>query len=233
MTPEQLRHHLRKIADPGDAESARHFMKTGPGESGAGLEFLGIRMPTLRALVPSCVGWPLSEVVALLQSRWHDERMFALLLLVRQFERGDATERQLIVDTYLAHTPHINSWALVDASTYFILGPWLEHRDRAILTTLAHSESLWERRIAMVSTLHFIRQNDFDTTLHLAKMLRNDPEDLMHKAVGWMLKEVAKRSPDTARAFLKAHATAMPRTMLRYAIEKFPAEERAAWRAHN
>ena len=157
--------------------------------------------------------------------------MLALLILVRQFKQGDESGKQSIVDAYLAHTHLINSWALVDASTYFILGPWLEKRDRSVLIALAQSESLWERRIAMVATLHFIRKNDFATTLQLAEHLLNDPEDLMHKAVGWMLKEVAKRSPDTARSFLETHAASMSRTMLRYAIEKFPPEERAAWRA--
>lgn len=217
------------MADPEIAEHSKGFFKTGPGEYGEGDQFLGIRVPVLRKQVAKFAATELKQVEKLLNSVYHEERLFALLLLVRQFSRGKEDEQARIYRFYLAHTQFINNWDLVDTSAYHIVGAYLENRDRKILYELAGSEDLWERRIAIIATFHFIRQNDFKDTLRLAKQLINDPEDLMHKAVGWMLREVGNRDAAREKDFLKKHYRKMPRTMLRYSIEKFPEAERKAY----
>jgi 3-methyladenine DNA glycosylase AlkD len=223
----QIRAHLRRLADSSVARSSQGFFKTGPGEYGTGDRFLGIRVPQLRKLVPVYQEAPLATVTLLLQSAWHEERLFALLLLDRKHERGDAATRSRIAKLYLAKRRFVNNWDLVDSSAHVILGPHLQNGDRRLLDRLARSRSLWDRRIAMLTTLCYIRQRDHRDALRIAALLINDKEDLIHKATGWMLREIGNRDPDVERAFLDVHAAHMPRTMLRYAIEKFPARERA------
>ena len=222
MTIDEIRLQLRKRANPTIAAHSLRFFKTGPGEYGEGDRFLGIRVPVLRKLARQCSGESLKEVENLLQSPWHEERLFALLRLVRRFETGPEAERRQICNLYLDNTRFINNWDLVDSSAYRILGPWLMERDRGLLHRLAGSDNLWERRIAVMATLHFIRHRQFDDTLKIACQLLDDTEDLIHKAVGWMLREIGKREQTVSEAFLHRHYRQMPRTMLRYAIERFP-----------
>lgn len=228
-----------------DEEKARHlarFFKTGPGEYAEGDIFWGIQVPSQRAVAKQFEDLPLAEVKKLLVAKVHEQRLVALLILVRQFERGDATIRKGIVDLYLAHTEHVNNWDLVDSSAPQILGAWLvEESDAspararaalAQLNRLAASSWLWDRRIAMVSTYAFIRAGRHAEATHLAERLLGDSHDLMHKAVGWMLRELGKRvDRKHLLAFLELHAARMPRTALRYAIEHLPEVERKAWLA--
>jgi 3-methyladenine DNA glycosylase AlkD len=202
------------------------YFRTGPGEYGEGDRFLGIRIPALRALVREYRGLPVDEAATLLRSPWHEARLLALLLLGDAYARGGAETREAIYRLYLASTAYINNWDLVDSSAPHIVGAHLEGRDRSVLDRLARSASLWERRIAILATQHFIRRGDFAPTLHIAEMLVDDRHDLIHKAVGWMLREVANRDRETAESFLRRHHATMPRTMLRYAIEKFPPDLR-------
>lgn len=221
-----LRSKLRRLASPVRARNLSWFFKTAPGEYGAGDQFIGIRVPVLRAFAREFRSLPLSNAVKLLQSPVHEERLLALILLVNAFERTDETERVEIYKLYLANLGHINNWDLVDVSAPRIVGPHLESRSRKILQRLAHSKNLWRRRVAILATFHFIRLGDFSDALRLAEWLLEDEHDLMHKAVGWMLREIGKRDVAALRQFLNQHAVRMPRTMLRYAIEKFPERER-------
>jgi 3-methyladenine DNA glycosylase AlkD len=174
----------------------------------------------------------LRQAVTLLHSEWHEERFMGLLLMENRFERaGEESLQEEIVKAYLANTRWVNNWDLVDASAPSILGAWLLARKRSVLTELVRSENLWERRIAIVSTLTLIRAGEFGDTLRLTERLLGDPEDLMHKACGWMLREVGKKDRDILISFLGKHSPLMPRTMLRYAIERFPQQERRAWLA--
>jgi 3-methyladenine DNA glycosylase AlkD len=218
---------VRALASPAKARAARRFFKTGPGEYGEGDRFLGVTMPELRALLPDTDALSESGVHALLHSEWHEERMLALLILVRRFQRAkDEPARASLVRLYLANTKWINNWDLVDCSAPQLLGAWLLERDPAPLRKLARSRSLWEQRIAIVATHAFIRDGSFELTLELCEKLLRHPHDLMHKACGWMLREVGKRDESVLRGFLDEHAAMMPRTMLRYAIERFAAGER-------
>ena len=220
------RQDLAALANPTDAAFLQRFFKTGPGEYGEGDLFRGIRVPVLRALVPQHADLALVDMLRLLKSKYHEDRLFALLLLVRRFERGDETARQRIVHAYLRHTRYINNWDLVDLSAPNIVGAWVVAHNLAILNRLVRSKLLWERRMAIVATLALIRQQRHATTLVLARKLLSDREDLLHKATGWMLREVGKRDQQALLAFLDRHATVMPRTMLRYAIERLPETER-------
>lgn len=218
---------LRKLANPQDAANLQRFFKTGPGEYGEGDVFLGIRVPAIRELAREFRGQvAVEEAVALLQSEVHEARMLALFLLVDVFQRGDESVRREVYRTYLAQTGRINNWDLVDLSAPQIVGGWLASRDRKPLYRLAASAALWERRIAVLATFTFIRQGDFADILALAERLLHDEHDLLHKALGWMLREVGKREAGALEAFLDRHATTMPRTMLRYAVEKFPEPRR-------
>ena len=217
-----VRKDVRGLASPPDAEFLLGFFKTGPGQYGEGDKFLGIRVPQLRQLARTHESLPHRQVVQLLRSRWHEERLLALLLMVGAYKRADASERDVIHQSYLDNTEYINNWDLVDASAEHIVGPHLDPRRFPLLGELAASDSLWERRIAIVAPFHWIRKGVFKPTLHVAKLLVNDSHDLIHKAVGWMLREVGKRDQDAEEAFLQAHYQAMPRTMLRYAIERLP-----------
>ena len=218
-----IRRQLGALGDPGAATALLRFFKTGPGEYGAGDCFRGIHVPALRALAKEHAGLPLPQVLRLLASRWHEDRLVALLILVRQFECGDASARARVYAAYCAQTGRINNWDLVDLSAPNIVGAWLLSRDEPKpLMRLAQSDVLWERRIAIVASHAFIRHRRFDVTLSLAARLLEDRHDLIHKATGWMLREVGKRDAAVLTGFLDRHAGRMPRTMLRYAIEKFP-----------
>ena len=210
----------------GDAEIARHslrFFKTGPGQYGAGDRFLGIRVPALRVIAKKYQAISLDDAAKLLESEYHEERLTALLILVRRYQKPiDAKEREAIYRLYLDNMQWINNWDLVDCSAEPIVGAYLRERDKRPLYRLAGSASLWERRIAMMATFHYIKQREFDDALRIAEILLGDREDLIHKAVGWMLREIGKRDIETEERFLKRHCRQMPRTMLRYAIEKFP-----------
>ncbi len=225
-----IQQHLRALADPAVAKISQGFFKTGPGQYGAGDIFIGIKVPTLRAQLKHFRGAALETVAALLHSQHHEERLFALLLLIDTYQRCAAT-RQDAYELYLAHTRFINNWDLVDVSAPHIVGHFLADKPRRPLYALVGSNSLWERRIAIIATFHFIRGNDFADTLDLSERLLGDKHDLMHKAVGWMLREVGKRDQQVEETFLLRHYRDMPRTMLRYAIERFPEERRKAYLA--
>lgn len=227
MNVAEIRRRLRARANPASVAVLQRFFKTGPSEYGEGDIFIGVRAPELRRVCRDCCGAPLGDMIELLHSPVHEERSLALALLVDAFRRGDARAQQQIYRAYLANTAHINGWDLVDGSAEHIVGAWLRDRSRAPLRRLARSSSIWERRIAMLATFHYIKQGDADQALEIAGMLANDEHDLIHKAVGWMLREVEKRAdPRKARTFLDRHSAVMPRTMLRYAIERFPEKER-------
>lgn len=230
MNAATVQDQLHKHANPQRAVATRRFFKTGPGQYGEGDIFWGLTTPMIRAIVREHRQLPLPEVSKLLESPVHEVRACGLLILVEAYKKGDAALQQAIVACYLAHTHRINNWDLVDISSC-ILGWWLQDKDRAPLYTLAASASMWEQRLAVVSTLVLIKQHDFADILNLCEILLQHPHDLMHKALGWMLREVGKKDTDTLVAFLEQHYHHMPRTTLRYAIERFPPEERKAWLA--
>jgi 3-methyladenine DNA glycosylase AlkD len=223
------RQRLRELADPDVARFLQGYFKTGAGEYGEGDLFVGVRVPALRRLARELRGASIAEATDLLRAAVHEERLLALLLLTDAYARGDARAQAEIFRVYLDHTRYINNWDLVDTSAPLIVGRHLEHRDRRLLRRLARSPLLWERRIAMVATFHFIKQDDYDDAIAIAALLLDDEHDLMHKAAGWMLREVGKRHTGTLRAFLDRHAPRMPRTMLRYAIERLPERTRRAY----
>ncbi len=218
----EIRREIRSLGDAAIAEHSQRFFKTGKGEYGEGDKFLGIRVPVIRKMVKKYKAVSEKAVLALLRSRYHEERLFAVLLLADQFKRGTDAEKSRIYELYLNNIQYINNWDIVDGSAHLIVGPYLEHRDKQPLYDLSQSANLWARRIAIMSTYHYIRQRDFKNTLAIAKILKNDPEDLIHKAVGWMLREIGNRDQKTEEAYLKRYYKELPRTMLRYAIEKLP-----------
>jgi 3-methyladenine DNA glycosylase AlkD len=221
-----LRRELRAEADPDDALNLQRFFKTGKGGYGEGDRFLGVRVPVLRRLARGYRDLPATDALTLLRSRWHEERLLALLLLVGLYRRGAAADRQTIFDLYLGHTRYVNNWDLVDSSAKYIVGPHLGPDSTGVLDRLARSPAVWERRIAVLATFHWIDRGEFGPAFRVAELLLSDEHDLIHKAVGWMLREIGKRDRAAEVAFLKAHYTAMPRTMLRYAIEHFSESER-------
>ena len=200
----------------------QRFFKTAPGEYAAGDRFLGIKVPELRQLSRIYRNLPLQDISRLLESPWHEERLLALLILVGQYQRGDVRRRPAIYRVSLRNRRRINNWDLVDCSAEHIVGAHLRAADRRILKQLAKSSSVWDRRIAILATFHYIKAGEFEPTLAIARMLLNDPHDLIHKAVGWMLREIGKRDQQVEEEFLRVYAARMPRTMLRYAIERFP-----------
>ncbi len=227
---------LARLADAARVPVLQRFFKTGPGEYAEGDRFRGLRVPQVRALVKRAAGLPRAEVEALVASPWHEDRLCGLLVAVRQFERAkDAAERRGLFRFYLtaARAGRINNWDLVDVTAGRIVGGWLRDRPERVATLdrLAGSRRVWERRIAVLASGYFTWCGECGDTLRLAARLRDDPHDLMHKAVGWMLREVGKRDRGALDGFLTAHAARMPRTMLRYAIEKHSAAERARWLA--
>ncbi|UFS68959.1 DNA alkylation repair protein [Geomonas sp. RF6] len=217
---------LHHLSNPHDALFLQRYFKTAPGEYGEGDIFRGIRVPPLRALARKHRELPMEEAELLLNSRYHEDRLLALLILVLKYGKGTEAARTAIHDLYLDNTRHINNWDLVDCSAEHLVGAHLWERDHGLLHRLALSRSLWERRIAIMSTFHFIRKKSFDSTLLVAEQLLHDREDLIHKAVGWMLREVGKRDLCREEEFLALHYRQMPRTMLRYAIERLPEERR-------
>jgi 3-methyladenine DNA glycosylase AlkD len=220
---EALRRRIRALADPAIAAHSARFFKAGPGEYGAGDRFLGIRVPHLRALVRDVQPCTPATAFELLESSWHEERLAALLLLVTLFARAQDGERGEIYRRYVAAIGgRVDNWDLVDTSAPAIVGAHLEKRSRRPLHRLARSRNLWARRVAIVATLHFIRKGELGETLALAASLLADAHDLIHKSTGWMLREVGKRDSATLEAFLDDHHARMPRTMLRYAIERLP-----------
>jgi len=221
MNHKIIHNDLLQLANEQIAEHSQRFFKTGKGEYGEGDIFLGIRVPLLRRLVKKYGGISIAEVRKLLHSKFHEERLLAVLMLVQLFKSADESVQKQVYDLYLENTEFINNWDIVDISASNIVGAHLYEKDKAPLYDLVQSKNLWERRIAIIATFYFIRQNEFDDTLKLAEILLNDKEDLIHKAVGWMLREVGKREIELEEEFLQEHYKIMPRTMLRYAIEKF------------
>jgi 3-methyladenine DNA glycosylase AlkD len=229
MTLDDARARLREQADPEDARNLQRFFKTGPGEYGEGDVFIGVRVPVVRGIAKEFRALPLEDTAELLRSPVHEERLLALLILVGAYAKGDEALRGRIFDFYLANTRLINNWDLVDSSAEHVVGAHLRGGDRFLLDRLARSELLWERRISIIATFYYIRRGEFADTLRVAALLLHDRHDLIHKAVGWMLREVGKRDQAAEEAFLREHCRAMPRTMLRYAIERFPEPLRQAY----
>ena len=226
----QLRRVLKSHANASKAEVLRKFFRTGKGQYGHGDRFLGITVPVLRRIAAPFAGLALDGIAVLLKSPLHEERLIALIILVGQFKKGDEQQRAKIYGFYLHNTACVNNWDLVDLSAHHIVGAYLEGKSKAVLKRLAASSLLWERRIAMVATWHDIKKGRPQPALTIARILLKDEHDLMHKAVGWMLREVGKRvSMAVLGNFLRQNYQSMPRTMLRYAIEHFPEHERQAF----
>ncbi len=219
---------LRGRANPEKAVFFPRFFKAGPGEYAEGDKFLGVTVPKQRTIAKAhYAGLSLDDTLKLLKQPWHEERLTALFILVLKYQKGDSKAKEQIVEAYLANTASVNNWDLVDSSAPYILGNWLlDKKDRAILYRLAKSKMLWERRISMVATLEFVRKGEFADTLALAEALLEDKHDLMHKAVGWCLREVGKKAPELLTDFLDKHAATMPRTALRYSIERMDEQTR-------
>ncbi len=225
---DELRGRIRAMGSEASARLARRYFKTGRGDYAEGDLFLGVSVPRLRALLPAAGNLSEAELEELLRSVWHEERLLALLSLVARFQgvRGEEASRDRLARLYLSNLAFVNNWDLVDSSAPQILGDWLLGRDRGMLDVLAGSPVLWERRVAVVATLAFIRAGELEWTFRLVQRLVGDPHDLMHKACGWMLREAFKKNAAPVLSFLEAHGAHMPRTMLRYAIERLPAAER-------
>lgn len=226
MKVAELQKRLSSREDSDRASSSKRFFKTGPGEYGEGDLFRGIRVPMLRKLAKEYQSLTLAEIEGLLRSAYHEDRSLALLILVRSYLKGDESVKAKTFDWYLKNTQFINNWDLVDSSAADIVGAFLCDKDRDVLYRLARSSSLWERRIAIIAIFHFIRRGEFGETLKIAEILLADREDLIHKAVGWMLREVGNQNMNIEEEFLTRHYQRMPRVMLRYAIEKLPEARR-------
>ncbi len=220
---------LKKLGNDLIAEHSQRFFKTGKGEYAEGDKFLGIRVPVLRKQAQNYKDLSIKETLLLLKSSFHEARLLALFILTKKFAESSDKQKSEIYNLYLQNMQHINNWDLVDSSAPYIVGAYLEKRDKAMLYKLAASKRLWERRIAIVATFYLIRKNNFTDTLAIAELLLKDKEDLIHKAVGWMLREVGKRDLEILKSFLKRYYTEMPRTMLLIAIERFPEKERRAY----
>jgi len=225
----EVRKQLRKSSSKKQAKILQRFFKTGPGEYGQRDIFLGVKVPETRRVAKLFKDLSLTNTIKLLKSSIHEERLLALLILIQKYKEAEEREREALYRLYLRHTRYINNWDLVDLSAEQIVGAFISDKDRDPLYELARSSSLWERRIAILATYHFIKKSSFDETLKISRILLTDKEDLIHKAVGWMLREVGKRNLPAEEKFLKNHYKLMPRTMLRYAIEKFPEPKRKAY----
>lgn len=221
-----LKQELQQLADVEQQVVLQRFFKTGAGEYGEGDVFLGIKVPVLRKIAKKYASLSLTEIEQLLQSQFHEYRFLALVLLINRYHQAQISEQTELFEFYLNHTAQINNWDLVDISAPHIVGEYLLDKPRDILYQLSHSSHLWQKRIAVIATQTFIKQNQFQDTLQIAEILLADSHDLIHKAVGWMLREVGKRNQAMLESFLQQHASIMPRTMLRYAIEKFEPEKR-------
>ncbi|MDO5522653.1 MAG: DNA alkylation repair protein [Bacteroidia bacterium] len=230
MTAKNIKQQLLAFGNPEKAEHAKYFFKTGKGQYGEGDKFIGCTVPESRSVARANKNLSLAELQKLLNDEMHECRFCALVILTEQFKKGDEEKRKEIVDFYLANTHRINNWDLVDVSAYNIVGEWLRNKHRSLIYRLAESDNLWEQRIAIVSTLAFIRNNDFTDTLKLSEKFLSHRHDLMHKACGWMLREAGKRDEKSLTGFLDAHHREMPRTMLRYAIEKLSPQQQSQYR---
>lgn len=217
----KLRSELRELGSPEKAKFLLRFFKTGEGQYGFGDVFIGVTVPQQRIIARKYKNIVLKEVETLLKSPVHEERLTALFILVYQFEKGDENTKKEIYNFYLKNIKYVNNWDLVDSSAAQIVGDYLHDKDKKVLYKLARSRNLWERRISIIATYDFIRRGRFDETLKISEMLLSDRHDLMHKAVGWMLRKVGKRDQKAEEEFLKTHYKTMPRTALRYAIEHF------------
>ena len=226
MSVKEIQKKLRELGNKDKAKKHQRFFKTGPGEYGEGDIFIGVTVPELRKLAKEYKTITLKEVKQLLHSSIHEERLLSLFLLIHRFSKEDEPKKKRIYELYLKNTKFINNWDLVDSSAGHIVGAFLFNKSKKPLYDLVKSVNLWERRISIISTFYFIKRNLFSDTLKISKILLSDKEDLIHKAVGWMLREVGKRDMSVEENFLKKHYKNMPRTMLRYAIEKFSESKR-------
>lgn len=224
-----IEEEMQKLANPEKAKILSGFFKTGKGEYGEGDIFLGIRVPEQRKIANKYSDLPLKDIQKLLLSKVHEYRLVALLMLIRQYRKVSETGGKEIFDFYLANTRHINNWDLVDLSAPNIMGDYLMDKDRAILYKLVKSDNLWEKRIAIMATFTFIRSNQFEDTFRIAEICLYDQHDLIHKAVGWMLREIGKRNQAKEEEFLNRYLSEMPRTMLRYAVERFDEQKRRSY----
>jgi 3-methyladenine DNA glycosylase AlkD len=223
---------LRKLAKPEKIPIYKNFFKTGKGEYGEGDEFIGVTVPGSRKVAKANIDISYEDLAQIVKSRIHEDRLCALIILVYKSEKAKTEqEKRQAVDWYLKYHLFGNNWDLVDVIAPKILGPWLIHRDKSLLYEYAHSSSLWERRIAILTTLHFIRQGEFKDTIKISKILLNDEHDLIHKAVGWMLREIGKKDQKELVDFLNKHYKNMPRTMLRYSIERLSEQLKSSYLA--
>jgi 3-methyladenine DNA glycosylase AlkD len=229
MSAKEAKQKLLSLASAEVAESSQRFFKTGPHQYGEGDVFLGVNVPTLRMVSREFRQLPINELEILLHSPIHEERHLALMILVLQVTKCDQAHQKQVFDFYIQNRTYVNNWDLVDCSAPNVVGRYLMDQSRAPLWDLAKSKSLWDRRIAIIATQYFIRNDDLSDTLELSQILLKDDEDLIHKATGWMLREVGQKDEAMLKAFLDRFGTDMPRTMLRYAIEKFPPEQRRAY----
>ncbi|GAB6009002.1 DNA alkylation repair protein [Dysgonomonas reticulitermitis] len=227
MTAEKIQEELEALSTPEKKDFLPYFFKTGEGQYGEGDKFLGVVVPDSRKIAGKYKDIPFQEVKALLNSEYHECRLCALLILVERFKKAGEQDRKEIYEFYLAHTHRINNWDLVDLSSQYIVGEYLLDKDRSVLYTLADSKLLWDQRIAVLATFPFIRSNDFKDLLALSEKLLHHKHDLMHKAIGWLLREAGKKNKTVLIGFLDRYYKEMPRTMLRYSIEKLTPEERA------
>jgi len=226
---EQLKKELQSFEDKERAKILRKYFKTGKGEYGEGDIFLGLNSQQVKDIAKKYLGMPLIKIKELLESKIHEERICALRILVTKYENSDEEDKANIFNFYLKNTKKINNWDLVDISSPCIVGDFLSNKNKKILYELAKSDNLWERRIAIVSTLSFIKKENFEDTLKIANLLLEDSHDLIHKAVGWMLREIGKKDIETLKYFLNENYNNIPRTTLRYAIERFEEKERKKW----
>lgn len=224
-----IKAELKLVANPEKALILRRFFKTGKGEYAEGDRFVGGTVPELRRIVGHYAECPMLDIQKLLSSKIHEERFIGLQLLVSRFQSGDEKMQKRVYEFYMRSLSSVNNWDLVDSSALQIVGAYLFDKERDVLFTLAKSQNMWKRRIAIIATFYFVRKGEFRDTLAIAELLLEDKQDLIHKAVGWMLREVGKRDKLAEVKFLNAHAYHMPRTMLRYAIERFPESERRAF----
>jgi 3-methyladenine DNA glycosylase AlkD len=227
-TVQSIREILKASVDS-SPEKATRFFKTNPGAYAAFDQFLGITVPTLRSIAKKFAELPLEDLEDFLRSPFNEERLFALIILGHQYQKGELLEKKRVYEFYLKNIAGVNNWNLVDNSAHLIMGAHLWDKDRAVLLTLAQSKDLWERRISIVATWYFIKRQDFKDTLTLSTLFMNDSHDLMHKACGWMLREVGKQNIDVLLKFLNQNHQKMPRTMLRYAIERLPEDRRKGY----
>jgi 3-methyladenine DNA glycosylase AlkD len=226
MSAKEIQKKLQELGNKEKAKKHQRFFKTGPGEYGEGDVFIGVTVPELRKLAKEYKAITLKEVKHLLRSPIHEERLLSLFILIHRYSKGDEPEKKGVYELYLKNAKFINNWDLVDSSAGHIVGAFLLNKNKQPLYDLVKSDNLWKRRISIISTFYFIKHNQFTETLKISKLLLSDRQDLIHKAVGWMLREVGKRDISPEEKFLKNHYKNMPRTMLRYAIEKFPESKR-------